>query len=131
MFNIDNHKKEILAVGDENKTIETKYKWNQLNIMDVQYLLGANRRIFLSHMDKSSVWLEETNQRINELSIEYMMNPNLIMKKLFREQVKICMKNTFSKSTMTHMSKILLKPNTIVLALVMFFEDRKKYKENI
>ena len=30
MFAIDNHEKEILAVGYENKTIESKDKWNQI-----------------------------------------------------------------------------------------------------
>ena len=33
MFIIDNYEKDILAVGYENKTIETKDKWNQLNLM--------------------------------------------------------------------------------------------------
>ena len=65
-----------------------------------------------------------------ELSIGYMMNPNLNMNKVFRKQVKVCMKTTFSTSTMTQISKILLKPNIRVLALVMFFENRKKSKEN-
>ena len=82
-------------------------------------------------MTRSYIWLEETNQRINEFSIGYIMNPNLSMEKVFREQVKVCMKNTFSTSTMTHISKILLKPNKRVLALVMFFENRKKCKENV
>ena len=41
MFNIDNHENEIVAVGYENKTIETKEKWNQLNIIDIQSLLGT------------------------------------------------------------------------------------------
>ena len=36
MFHIDNHDKEILAVGYKNKTIETKDKWNQLNIIYIQ-----------------------------------------------------------------------------------------------
>ena len=94
--------------------------------MDIQSLLGNNHCLLLSHLDKSCICLEETNQRINELSIVYMMNPNLGMKNNFREQVKVCIKTTFSTSTMTHISKILLKPNTIVLALVMFFENRKK-----
>ena len=89
-------------------------------------MLGTNNRLPLSHMAKSYIWLEETNQRINEFSIGYMMNPNLSMNKVFREQVKLCMKATFSTSTMTHISKILLKPNTRVLSLVMFFENRKK-----
>ena len=74
--------------------------------MDIQYLLGTNHCLTLSHMSKSYIWLEETNQRINELSIGYKMNPNLNMNKVFREQVKVCMKTTFSTSTMTHMSKI-------------------------
>ena len=57
------------------------------------------------------------------------MNPNLSITKAFKEQVKICMKNTFSTTNQQHISKILLKPNTRVLALVMFFENRKKFKE--
>ena len=32
MFDIDNHEKEILAVGYEKKTIKKRDKWNQLNI---------------------------------------------------------------------------------------------------
>ena len=59
------------------------------------------------------------------------MNPNLSMNKVFREQVKVCMKTKFSTSTITKISKILLKPNTRVLALVIFFENRKKCKENV
>ena len=82
-------------------------------------------------MAKSYIWLEEKNQRINEFSIGCMMNPNLNMNKVFREQVKVCMKTKFSTSTMTHISKILLKPNIRVLSLVMFFENRKKRKENV
>ena len=73
--------------------------------MDVQYLLGTNHRLLLLHMAKSYIWLEETNQRLNEFSIGYMMNPNLSMNKVFREQVKVCIKTTFSTSTMTHISK--------------------------
>ena len=54
-----------------------------------------------------------------------MMNPNLSMKNVFRDQVKVCMTTTFSTSTMAHISKIFLKPNTRVLALVVFFNHRK------
>ena len=42
MFDIDNHENEILAVGYENKTIETEDKWNQLNLIDIRSLLGTN-----------------------------------------------------------------------------------------
>ena len=53
MFDIDNHNKEILAVVYENKTIESKDKWNQLNILDMQSLIGTNCRRHLLHMSKS------------------------------------------------------------------------------
>ena len=131
MFDIDNHEQYILAVGYKNKTIQTQDKWNQLNIMDIQYLLGNNHRLPLSHISRIYIWLEEKNQRINEFSIGYMMNPNLSINKAFRDQVKVCLKNTFSTPTPSHISKILLKPDTRVLALVMFFENGKKCKENV
>ena len=69
MFNNDNQEKEILSVGYKNKTVQTQDKQNQLNIMDMQSLLGTNHRLPLSHMAKSYICLEETNQSINEFSI--------------------------------------------------------------
>ena len=99
--------------------------------MDIQSRLGNYHRLPLSHMAKSYIWLEETNQRINEFSIGYMMNPNLSINKAFKEQVKIYMKTTFATTTQSHISKILLKPDTRVLALVMLYDTRKKCKENI
>ena len=57
------------------------------------------------------------------------MNTDFNMNPVFREKLKVCMKTTFSTSTMTHISKILLEPNTIVLAWVMFFENRKKMQK--
>ena len=35
MFTIDNHEKDILAVGYQNKTIQTQDKRNHLNIMHI------------------------------------------------------------------------------------------------
>ena len=89
-------------------------------------MLGTNHRLPLSNMDQSLIWLEETNQRINEFSIVYMMNPNLHKNKTFRDQLKVCQKSTFGTSTTVHISTISLKENTRVLALIMFYENRKK-----
>ena len=58
LFNIDQHEKEILAVDYINKQIETKDKWNQMNILDMQSMLGANFCMPLLHMSKSYIWLE-------------------------------------------------------------------------
>ena len=84
MFDIENHEKEILAVGYKTKTIENKDKWNQLNLLGVQSLLGTKHLMPLTLMDKSYIWLEEKNQHINEFSIVYTMNPNLHKNKAFR-----------------------------------------------
>ena len=70
MFDIDNHEKDILAVDYKNKTIGTKDKWNQLNLIDIQSLLGTNHRLPLSHMAKSYIWLEE---KINVL-MSYLLD---------------------------------------------------------
>ena len=90
---------------------------------------GTNQRLTLSHMAKSFIWIEEKNQRIDELSIGYIMNPNLHKNKSFRGQVKVCLKNTFGTSSKAHISKILLKANTRVLLLVMFYENGKNTKK--
>ena len=68
----------------------------------MQSLLGTNCRRPLLYMAKSYIWLEETNERINQLSIGYMINPNLHKNKSFKEQMKGCLKNTFVPSTNIH-----------------------------
>ena len=120
MFNIDNNENDILAVDYKSKTILTKDKWNQMNILDMQSMLGTNFRMPLVHMSKRYIWLEENNQRINELSIGYMMNPTLNRNIAFKDQVKLCLKQTFGTDTNSHISITLQKPNTRVLALVIF-----------
>ena len=50
----------------------------------MQSMLGDNHFLPLSHMAKRYICLEEENQRINEFSIGYMMNPNLNTNKSFR-----------------------------------------------
>ena len=102
MFDIDNHEKEILAVGYEKKPIESKDKWNQLNLLDMQYLLGTNCPRPLLHRSKSYIWLKESNQRINEFYIGYMMNPNFHKNKALKYQVKGFLENTFGPSTNIH-----------------------------
>ena len=124
MFTIENHEKDILQVGYQNKTIQSRYKWNHLNLMHIQSVLGNNHHIPLSHMAKRYIWLEETNEPINEFSIGYMINPTLSINKSFKEKVTKCVNSTFFEITQQHISKILFK-KTRVLALLMFYETRK------
>ena len=112
---MDQYEKEILAVDYINEKIETKDKWNQMNLSDMQSMLGNNFRKPLLHMSKSYIWLGETNQRINEFSIGYMMNPTLYRNRFFKDQVKVCFKHTFGPDTNYHISRTLQKRNTRVL----------------
>ena len=125
LFNIDQHKKEIFAVNYINQKIETKDKWNQMNLLEMQSMLGTNFHIHLLHMSKSYIWLEETNKRINEFSIGYTMNTALYRNRASKDQVKLCLKHTFGPDTNSHISRKLQKPNTRVLALVIFYESGK------
>ena len=57
-------------------------------MMHIQSLLGTNHRLPLSYMAKSYIWLEETYQRINEVSIGYIINPNMSIKNLSKSKLK-------------------------------------------
>ena len=125
LSNIDQYEKEILVVDYINQKTETKDKWNQINVLDMQSMLEANCCMPLLHTSKSYICIEETNQRINEFYFGYMMNPTLYKNKDFKEQVKVCFRKTFGPDTTSHINTILLKTNTRVLALVIFMRVGK------
>ena len=54
------------------------------------------------------------------------MNPTLYENKVFKEKMKVCFRNTFGPDTTSHINTILMKKNTIVLALVIFNESGEK-----
>ena len=54
------------------KKIKAKVKWNQINPISMESVLGSNCRIPLLHMSKRKVYIEVTNERINEFSFAYM-----------------------------------------------------------
>ena len=72
-------------------------------------MLVANCCMSLLHMSKSYIWIEETNQRINEFYFGHMLNPTLLTNKVFKEQVKTCFKNTFGPDTNKHINRTLHK----------------------
>ena len=120
LSNIVIYEKNISAEDFINKKIEAKDKWNQINVLSRESVLGANCHMPLLHMSNRKFWIEETNQRINEFSFGYMLNPVLHTNKVFRDQVKACLNNTFGADTNKHMNKKLMKRDTRVLALVFF-----------
>ena len=78
-----------------NKKIETKDKWNQLYLLSMESVLGANCRIPLIHMSKRKNYIEETNELMNDFYFAYMCNPTLYKHKCFKDQVESCLGNTF------------------------------------
>ena len=84
----------------------------------MQSMLGANFCMPLLHMSKSYIWLEETNQRINEFSIGYMMNPTLYRKRAFKDQVKVCFKHTFGPDTT--LIKIINASNLVFFSVIFY-----------
>ena len=80
-------------------------------------------RIPLTHMSNIKIWIEETNERINEFSFAYMLNPKLNKNKAFNYQVKTCLNNTFGADTNKHINRTLMNRDTRVLALVVFYEQ--------
>ena len=85
-------------------------------------MLGTNCCMPLLHMSKIYIWIEETNQHINEFSIGYMMNQNLYRNIFFKDQVELCFKHTFGPDTNSRINKTLQK-KTRVLALVIFYDS--------
>ena len=81
LSNIVRYEMNITSDDLINKKIETKHKWNQIHLLSMESVLGANFRIPLIHMSKKENYIEETNERINKFSFAYMLNPTLHTKK--------------------------------------------------
>ena len=88
----------------------------------MESVLGANCHIPSIHMSNRKIWIEETNQCINEFYFAYMLNPILNKNKAFKDQVKACLNNKFGADNNKHINKTLMKQDTKVLALVVFYE---------
>ena len=89
LSNIFIYEKNISAEDFINKKIETKDKWNQINVLSMDSVLGGNFCMPLLHIPNRTYLIEETNQRTNGFSFGYMFNPTLHTNKDFREQVPI------------------------------------------
>ena len=76
----------MIEIGNDNKKIKNKDKWNYFHHMSIFPLLGDNRRLPLLNTNKSFIWIEETKEHINEFEIGYMINPNLNVNKSFKEK---------------------------------------------
>ena len=55
LSNIVRYEMNITSDDFIKKTIETKHKWNQINILSMESVLGDNFRITLIHMSKRKI----------------------------------------------------------------------------
>ena len=85
--------------------------------------MGKARRIPLFHMAKPFILINKTKCMF-QFTIGYMIDPSFIGNKTFREQVEKCMFTTFGSITEPFIKTKLLKKNTCVLALIMFYDTR-------
>ena len=133
LSNIVTYEMNITSDDFINKKIDTKDKWNQLYLLSMDSVLGGNCRIPLINMSKRKFYIEETNERMNEFYFAYMCNPTLYRHKVFKEQMKLCLNNTFGADTIKQINVILKRPNTRVIAFIFNYEHgrystRKMFK---
>ena len=106
----------MIKVGNQKQKKLNKDKLNHFNHIPMQSLLGAYNRLTLLHMAKSFIWLEETKECINNVSIGYMINTTLNIDKSFKEQLNKCMRNIFGTIIQPDIRSIQATNNTRVLA---------------
>ena len=109
ILSIDTCKQDIISVGNKNKKITVKYKWNHCNNMHIISLLGGNHCLPLFNVAKRFIFLNETKQRINEFKIGYMINTDLNINKALIEQVEKLMKTKFGAITQSFIRATFVK----------------------
>ena len=77
-----------------SKKIETKHKWNQIHLLSMDYVLGANCRIPLIHMSKRKIILKK-KMNVSMSFLLHICYSTFTHKNVFIEQVKACLSNTY------------------------------------
>ena len=75
---------KMIKFGKENKKINNQDKWNYCYNFPLLLFLGVNHCIPLLNMSKSFVYLHNTEERIYEFLIGYMVNRTLHVNKAFK-----------------------------------------------
>ena len=58
IFSINTYEHNMIAVGNKNKNIKNKYRWNYCHHMPILPLLRANHLLPLLHKAKRFIWIE-------------------------------------------------------------------------
>ena len=83
------HNQHIRTENDriwKKNKINNDDKWNYCHHFTLLKFLGVNHRLPLFHMSENFVYLNNTEEHINEFTIGYMANPTLHVNKVFKYQ---------------------------------------------
>ena len=86
-------------------------------------IVGVNHSLLILHKSKIMVHIYTTEKTIHQFAIGYMINPSLHFNKIVKAQVETFLGCSFSISTTKTITKILMKKNTSVMALIMICKN--------
>ena len=86
-------------------------------------IVGVNHCQHILHMSKIMVHCYTTDENINPFSIGYIINPSLKCDNVFKIQVEIFLSVLFSFRTIKNIKDFLMKNNTCVMVLLIFYEN--------
>ena len=64
--------------------IEIKYRKEKIDVILLLLLVGVNHFQPFIHMSRIMVYINTTDEKINQFEIGYMINPSLHINKVFR-----------------------------------------------
>ena len=75
-------------------------------------------------MSQIMVNIYSIDESINQFAIGYMINPPLMFKELFREQVEKFLNAKFNENSMVPIIYFMKKKDTCTISLIMFYENK-------
>ena len=96
-------------IGKIKEKVPSKDKWKTLEFISLIPLVGVNHRQPILHMYKRIVHFYSIDESIIQFAIGYMINPPLMFKELFREQVEKCLSSSFHKSKLEKLKTLKYK----------------------
>ena len=120
---VTSYGEKMIELEKQDKKVPGKDKWETLAVIPLMPLVGVNHCQPILHMTKIIVHCYYTDEIINQFAIGYMINPSLNCNKVLRIQAKKCLSISFAARTMENIKYFLRKKNTLVMSLIMIYEN--------
>ena len=112
---------KMIELAKEKEKI-SKNKWEKPAVIPLIPIVGVNNCPYILHVSKLMVHVYTIYKTVHQFAIDYMINPSLHIKKMFRTQVEKCLGCSFSIETMQSIKNYLKKNYTSAMALIMIYE---------